>query len=201
LHAALLLLVKADYLLRSAIATATAARWSATTAATTTLALSRRATRSGPSTRCTGCGWSAYWRTIHTVEVRFIVSLFKRAIFFEVFPTLNGDGACIGGRLTLDGFATTLDDRSLIGLFRSCRSGWLWQTKLGALLLQESFAGELDAVAFDPENLHKNLIALAQLVLNFLDAVLGDFADVKQAIRTGEELDEGTELSQANHLA
>ena len=73
--------------------------------------------------------------------------------------------------------------------------------QLGLLLLDQRLAAELDAIAFDGQNLDHDLIALAQLVLHFLDAMLGNLGDVQQAVGAGEELDKRAELRQPNHLA
>src|ERR1017187_6206768 len=54
--------------------------------------------------------------------------------------------------------------------------------KLLALLAQNSLAAELDLVAFERQNLDQNLVAFLQLVAHFAHAVLGDLADVQQAV-------------------
>ncbi len=77
----------------------------------------------------------------------------------------------------------------------------LGKTQLGALLTQNRFSGELDAIAFDCENPDENLIAFAELVLDLFDAVLCDLGDMEEAIGSGEDLDECAELGQADDLA
>ena len=59
-------------------------------------------------------------------------------------------------------------------------------THLRALLFQNRFARKPDAVAFDRQYLHQHLVAFLQFIANILNAVLGDFADVQQAVRARE---------------
>ena len=72
---------------------------------------------------------------------------------------------------------------------------------LFAGFLDERFAREADFVALDGKNLYKDLVAELQLVANVADAMFGDFADVQEAVRAGEELDESAELREANDFA
>src|SRR5512146_71223 len=53
---------------------------------------------------------------------------------------------------------------------------------LRALLFQDGFARQPDAVALDGEHLDQHLVAFLQFVANVLDAVLRNFADVQQAV-------------------
>src|SRR5712664_2927294 len=74
------------------------------------------------------------------------------------------------------------------------------------LLLFASFADEglarkADLVALDGKNLDEDLVAELQLIANVADAMLGDFADVQEAVGAGEELDESAELREANDFA
>ena len=62
----------------------------------------------------------------------------------------------------------------------------------------ESFTGEADLVALHGENFHEDLVAEFQLIANVADAMLGDFADVQEAVGAGEKFDEGAELREAN---
>src|SRR6202158_701316 len=73
--------------------------------------------------------------------------------------------------------------------------------QLLALLAQDSFAAQLDFVAFERQNLDHDLIAFLQLVAHVLDAVLRNLADVQQTVGAGENLDERAEFHQPNHLA
>ena len=57
---------------------------------------------------------------------------------------------------------------------------------LGALLLQDGLARQLNAIAVDGQYLHQHLIAFLQLVANIVDAMLGDFADVQAGRRCRE---------------
>src|SRR5216683_1225227 len=65
----------------------------------------------------------------------------------------------------------------------------------------EGLARQADLVALDGENLDEDLVAKLQLVANVADAVLGDFADVQEAVGAREELDEGAKLREANDFA
>src|SRR5713226_5068876 len=65
----------------------------------------------------------------------------------------------------------------------------------------ERFAGEADLVALDGENFHEDLVTELQLIANVADAMLGDFADVQEAVGAGEKLDESAEFREANDLA
>src|ERR1700691_2401517 len=73
--------------------------------------------------------------------------------------------------------------------------------QLLALLPQHGLAAELDFVAFERQDLDQNLVAFLQLVAHFAHAVLGDLADVQQAVRTRENLDESAEIHQPHHFA
>ena len=75
------------------------------------------------------------------------------------------------------------------------------QSELLALLAQDSLTGEFDSIALDRQHLDKNLVALAQLVFDFLDAMFRDLGDVQEAVGSGEDFDERAKLSQPNHLA
>jgi hypothetical protein len=70
-------------------------------------------------------------------------------------------------------------------------------THLGPLLFQNCLAREANAVAFDRQHFHENLIAFFQFVANVFDAVLRDFADVQQTVGTGNDFDKRAEVGQA----
>src|SRR6266436_4759235 len=65
----------------------------------------------------------------------------------------------------------------------------------------ERFAGEADLVALDGEHLNEDLVAKFQLIANVADAMLGDFADVQEAVGAGEKLDEGAKFGEAHDFA
>src|SRR5713226_10702358 len=65
----------------------------------------------------------------------------------------------------------------------------------------ESFAREANLVALDGENLDEDLVAEFQLIANVADAMLGDFADVQEAVGAGEEFDKGAEFRKAHDFA
>src|SRR5216684_3863471 len=68
-------------------------------------------------------------------------------------------------------------------------------------LADESFAREANLVALDGENLDEDLVAEFQLIANVADAMLGDFADVQEAVGAGEEFDKGAEFRKAHDFA
>src|SRR5260370_11734791 len=72
---------------------------------------------------------------------------------------------------------------------------------LFARFSDERLARQPDLIALDGEHFHENLVAEFQLIANVTDAVLGDFADVQQAVGAGEKLDESAELRQPNDFA
>ena len=72
---------------------------------------------------------------------------------------------------------------------------------LGALLFQNGFARQLDAIAFDSQHFHQHLIAFFQFVANIFDSVLRDFADVEQAVEARQNFDERAEIGQAADFA
>ena len=104
-------------------------------------------------------------------------------------------------RCAISAILTIATVTALLSAVAAGRLRNLRQAELGALLAQHSLAGELDAVALDGEHLDEDLIALAEFVLDFLDAMLGDLGDVQQAVGAGEDLDEGAELSETHDLA
>src|ERR1700722_6683649 len=57
----------------------------------------------------------------------------------------------------------------------------LRQAQLRALFPQDRLPRKLDPVAFNRQNLHQNLVALAQLIFDLLHAMLCDLGDVQQA--------------------
>jgi hypothetical protein len=75
------------------------------------------------------------------------------------------------------------------------------QAQLDARFFQHRFAGQLNAIAFDAQHLDQNLVAIVQLVRNFVNAMLGNFADVQQTVCSREDFDERAEFRQANYLA
>src|SRR5216683_7174420 len=62
-------------------------------------------------------------------------------------------------------------------------------------------AGIAAGSALDGENFHEDLVAELQLIANVADAMLGDFADVQEAVGAGEKLDESAEFREANYFA
>src|SRR5260370_3038533 len=86
--------------------------------------------------------------------------------------------------------------------FTARRTGVASAARGGFLLLfagfaDEGLAREPDLVALDGKNLDEDLVAKLQLIANVADAMLGDFANVQEAVGAGEELDEGSEVRQA----
>jgi len=76
----------------------------------------------------------------------------------------------------------------------------------GFLLLFAGFADEglarqANLVALDGKDLDEDLVAKLQLIANVANAMLGDFADVQEAVGAGEKFDESPELREANDFA
>src|SRR6185503_8319612 len=69
------------------------------------------------------------------------------------------------------------------------------------LVAQHGLAAQPDPIAVHVDHLHQDLLAFLDLVLDFLDAMLGDLGDVEQAFHAGEDLDEGPEVGDAGDLA
>src|SRR5579862_2558091 len=72
-------------------------------------------------------------------------------------------------------------------------------THLGALFLENRLARQADPVPFDGQHLHQHLVAFFEFVPDVLDPVLGDFADVQQAIGTGNDLHERAEVGESRY--
>src|SRR5207247_6625789 len=68
------------------------------------------------------------------------------------------------------------------------------------LVAQHRLATQPDAVAVDFDHLHQDLLAFLDLVLDLLDAVLGDLGDVQQPLQAGKDLHEGSEVGDARDL-
>lgn len=69
-------------------------------------------------------------------------------------------------------------------------------------LRQRGASAELDlAAVIDPENLHIDFIAQLQHIFYFVDAAVGDFADVQQAILLRQNFDERAEFLDADDPA
>jgi len=58
----------------------------------------------------------------------------------------------------------------------------------------QGFAGEANLVALDGENLDEDLVAELEFIANVANAMLGDFADVQEAVSAGEKFDESAEF-------
>src|SRR5215475_9102488 len=68
--------------------------------------------------------------------------------------------------------------------------------------LQRFFAAQTNlALPIDFENLDHHLVALFEYVANFAHAFRGKLRDVHQAIRAGQDLNEGAELDDLAHRA
>src|SRR5271155_3428674 len=60
--------------------------------------------------------------------------------------------------------------------------------------LDQRFAREPHFVAFDRQHFDQHLVAQLQFIANVADAMLGNFADVQQAVRSREEFHERAKL-------
>src|SRR5258708_2601527 len=166
--------------------TATATTTSAATMTASAATASRRPSAARTIRGATACAYG-FAVGIFAVEVGFRV--------VEVAATFKGDGffrlrlrtrrGCFAGFASGSAFA-----------FTALRRG-----HLSALLSQDCFARELDAIAFHAEDLYQYLIAFLQLVGYFSHAVLGDLADVQQAVGSRNNLHERAELRDPDHLA
>src|SRR5437867_1104299 len=72
---------------------------------------------------------------------------------------------------------------------------------LDALLAQHRLTAQPDAVAVHLDHLHQDLFALANLILDLLDAVLGDLGDVQESLDAGQDFDERAEVRDARHFS
>src|SRR5262245_25928296 len=68
---------------------------------------------------------------------------------------------------------------------------------LDPLVAQDGLAAETDAIPVHLDHLHEDLLALLDLVLDLLDAMLGHLGDVQQSLETGKDLHEGPEVRDA----
>jgi hypothetical protein len=126
-------------------------------------------------------------RSIDAIEVRFI-AFFKVSAAFEGQASGDRRGNCNG-----------FDWSSVFAAFAAIR--WSTATHLCALLLQDRFARESNAIALDRQHFHQYLIAFFQLVANIFNAMLGDFADVEKAFSAGDDFDECSEIRQPGNFA
>src|SRR6266404_7484781 len=70
------------------------------------------------------------------------------------------------------------------------------------LLGHRRAAAELDAApVIDPQDLDPRFIAELQYVFHLVDTMVGDFADMQEAIPVGHDLHEGAEFLDTNDLA
>jgi len=79
-------------------------------------------------------------------------------------PGFDGDGAGIRSRLPFCWRCSLCARRTRSGNFAAATfstTGWLRKSKLFALLFQQCFAGKLDAVPLDAENLDQHLVPFA----------------------------------------
>src|SRR5690349_12780877 len=72
---------------------------------------------------------------------------------------------------------------------------------LRPLFLQNCLAGEPDAVALDREYLHQNLVAFLEFIANIFYAVLGNLADMQQAVGTRQDFYERAEIGEPGNLS
>src|SRR4029077_11970356 len=84
------------------------------------------------------------------------------------------------------------DESSLCHSALSAPGGFL--LLLFALLAQHGFARQANFVALDGEYLDEDLIAQLQRIAYVAQTLLGDFADMQQAVGARENFHEGTEF-------
>src|SRR5580700_5112046 len=150
-------------------------------------ALPARATSTSATVTATSAARTAPTRTTITAAV----TAWRSASFAAIKVGLVG------------GFVSAFErngNRSALATFGTFRRGFS-AAHLGALLFQDGLARQLDAIAFDRQYLHQDLVAFLQFIANIVDAMLGNFADVQQTVGAGNDLDERSEVGQARHRA
>src|SRR5437660_821532 len=140
----------------------------------------------------------------------------KREARIRTFPRLEEKGAGQGPPLHKPRLDTPKSKRKVKGLFVgagiaaaafAAGGDRVASAAGGSFLLffagfaDQGLAREANLVALDGENFHEDLVAKLQLIPNVADAMLGDFADVQEAVGAGEKFDESAELRQANDFA
>src|SRR6185312_2523990 len=70
-----------------------------------------------------------------------------------------------------------------------------------ALLAQNRFAAQLNAVAFNPQDFDQDLVAFLEFVFHFFHPMFSNLADVQQPIGSRNDFDERAKLSQPHHFA
>jgi hypothetical protein len=151
---------------------------SSTTAAgaTTSVSATIRSTISG-TFRASLTGAGSGYRGV-AVEIGFVVS--------KVGATFDGQRGSMSG-FTAAALSSTI--------FR-----WKFAAAhFRALLFEDSFARQTNAVALDGQHFYQHLVAFFQFIANVLDAVLRNFADMQQTVGAGDDLDERAEIGQPRH--
>ena len=162
----------------------TVASTATTSAATATAARTATAAAWTISAAISGTGGL---RSIDAIEVWLIA-------FFEVSAAFEGQASGYR-RGNCNGFHWS----SFFAAFAAIRRRSA--AHLCALLFQDRFAREANAIAFNGQHFHQHLIAFFQLVANIFNAMLGDFADVEQAFGAGNDFDECAEIRQPRDFA
>ena len=169
-------------------------------AAETTTAASSGAT-SATSSATTATGTTAsIWTTVSTT-IRSTIS----AAFGTAISAGSGYGCIaveVGFVVGEIGAAFDGQRRSMCGFAPSALASAVFRRKFAAthfcaLFLEDGFARQANAVAFDGQHFYQYLVAFFQFVADILDAVFRDFADVQQAVGAWDNLDESAEIRQA----
>ena len=170
----------------AAEATTAAATWAATSTSSATAAAAAGATTAVSAsiwaTICASfraalpCGSSGY-RGI-AVEVGFVVG--------EIGAAFDGERRSVG-RFT----AAALSSTVLRWKFAAAH--------FCALLFEDGFARQTDAVAFDGKHFYQHLIAFLEFIAHVLNAMLRHFTDVQQAVSSRDNFDESPEIRQPSH--
>ena len=71
----------------------------------------------------------------------------------------------------------------------------------GELRLGDALAEIDPAHVIDFDHLHRDGVSNADLILDLVDSMIGQFGDVNEPLLGGEDFDEGAEGHEANHLA
>src|SRR5437870_3772549 len=159
----------------ASMATMSSGTTAATTSSSWTTTATAVSTRPAPATIAIGTAVATracLWLRLHCIAVEVGFSV----LFLEVPAALNGHS-------------------------RSRSRRRFPAAHLGALFLQNGLTRKPDAIAFHRQHLHQHLIALFQFVANIFDAMFRDFADVQQAVSTGQYLDECAKIGEPRDFA
>jgi hypothetical protein len=162
--------------------TAAAAVTTATPAAST----STTWTSTASAAISTGCAITPAWTICASLGCAFPIEVRLIRIIRKISATFNDQRT----------------RRNRLPAFHRCNGRRSFPTAhFRALLFQDCFARESNAVPFDRQYLDQNLVALLQLVAYIGNAMLRHFADVQQSFRARNDFDKRAEISQPRDFA